>query len=590
MLLINAHTLLLEEFYGDAAPEYIILSHTWEADEVTLEDWKQPAIARAKRGYTKIIKTCEIARTRFGVDYVWVDTNCIDKRSSAELSEAINSMFQWYRNAKVCLAYLADVDLGEGADRQPDDWNKAISEPGWSAGGRFQRSSEQFRASRWFTRGWTLQELLAPRHVLFLSEGWQYIATKAHLQREISDITGIPKMALGGFPIGRWSVAEIMSWASRRSTSRVEDRAYSLMGLFDINMPLLYGEGFKAFRRLQEEIIKVSNDQSIFAWDLLLPPSVKQSTIIHMADLAPSPEHFKWVAPHRPNMVKDWVTTHGSRMARSRRRVPFVDRGHYMMTNSGLWITVPLVLTHDKTTFLMPIEFVLRDNRKRPRKYYLVMHSLDGVNFSRAPGFPLPIGLKLRMNPTLSYQTVYFTRSSPLRGFNGTIDPPLYQHVVVAVLWDYSGWDDVGFATLEPSDDGWQPQERDAEPSATLNLHATGRPEHYCRVFSLRDPRTEDPVYVLVASHPSNNRSKQLWKAYKLPDCPESSDTYLNLFDKLRQDKDAAPDLSPQGPYVFLQYPHWGEGSRLMRPHHPVVCVMHSAFVDGPEAIESDLD
>jgi len=146
-------------------------------------------------------------------------------------------MYQWYQNADVCYAFLADVP-----------------------------SITTLEDSRWFTRGWTLQELTAPSKVVFLNDRWEVLGTKASLHQEISDCTRIPvDILLGGDPEGA-SVAQRMSWAATRQTTRLEDRAYSLMGLFGVNMPLLYGEGEKAFVRLQEEILKISDDHSIFAW------------------------------------------------------------------------------------------------------------------------------------------------------------------------------------------------------------------------------------------------------------------------------------------------------------------------------------
>ena len=163
------------------------------------------------------------------------DLCCIDKTSSAELSEAINSMYRWYQESGVCYAYLADVP--------PNAFSK----------------------SRWFTRGWTLQELIAPSTVIFLDQKWQEIGTKSSLQRVISEITGIPTDILLGGDLEDASIAQRMSWASKRETTRVEDAAYCLMGIFSIHMPMLYGEGERAFIRLQEEIMRVSDDHSLFA-------------------------------------------------------------------------------------------------------------------------------------------------------------------------------------------------------------------------------------------------------------------------------------------------------------------------------------
>ncbi|KAL8997680.1 MAG: hypothetical protein Q9169_003087 [Polycauliona sp. 2 TL-2023] len=239
MWLINAHTLRLEEFLGEKAKEYVILSHRWEDDEVSFKDMQNLDLAASKKGFEKIRKTCELA-IRDGYEYAWVDTCCINKESSTELSEAINSMFQWYEAAAVCYAFLSDVKVGE-----------------------------ELGNSVWFQRGWTLQELLAPRKVNFCDGLWHWIGTKGTLSKIIAQRTGIDEAALAGRDLSQYSIAQRMSWASKRVTTRIEDLSYCLLGLFEVNMPLLYGEGPKAFMRLQEEIIKQSDDHSIFAWPML---------------------------------------------------------------------------------------------------------------------------------------------------------------------------------------------------------------------------------------------------------------------------------------------------------------------------------
>ncbi|KAI0690924.1 hypothetical protein C8T65DRAFT_745633 [Cerioporus squamosus] len=192
----------------------------------------------------KIRRACDVAHAH-GYQYIWIDSCCIDKTSSAELSEAINSMFTWYQNASVCYAFLADV---------PSEQNP-------------RAKNSDFGRSRWFTRGWTLQELIAPRSVVFLSKDWQIIGTKTTLANTIEAITTIPFSVLTfHIPLHDVSVAQRMSWASERKTTRVEDEAYSLMGIFDINMPTLYGEGQRAFNRLQEEILTRIPDQTLFTW------------------------------------------------------------------------------------------------------------------------------------------------------------------------------------------------------------------------------------------------------------------------------------------------------------------------------------
>ena len=251
MRLINTRTLRLEEFFG-TIPEYAILSHTWGREEVTFEEFSQGQ-GTTKPGYDKITAACRKARNH-GIDYCWVDTCCIAKSSSAELSEAINSMFNWYKQAKTCYVFLFDLDSADvNTDGTNDDTAMSIT--------------ARLARCRWYTRGWCLQELIAPKELRFYDRNWKYIGTKSSLTQSIFDITGIDHDVLEDS--SRLFVAPIarrMSWASKRETTRVEDMAYSLLGIFDVNMPMLYGEGKKAFIRLQEEIIKKSNDLSIFAW------------------------------------------------------------------------------------------------------------------------------------------------------------------------------------------------------------------------------------------------------------------------------------------------------------------------------------
>ncbi|KAL0253343.1 hypothetical protein SLS55_010319 [Diplodia seriata] len=203
---------------------------------------EEKEIMRAQMAQPRQSVVAEAVNDR--LNYVWIDTCCIEKSSSAELSEAINSMFAWYSGADVCYAYLFDVPDHSGTD----------------ATGPLGRS-------QWFRRGWTLQELIAPQKMTFYSEGWVEIGPKLTLRNVLASITGINADVLAGTkPVMSCSIAMRMSWAAKRKTTRKEDEAYSLMGLFDINMPMLYGEGGKAFIRLQEEIMKNTEDESIFAW------------------------------------------------------------------------------------------------------------------------------------------------------------------------------------------------------------------------------------------------------------------------------------------------------------------------------------
>ena len=245
MRLLRASNITLEEFPEDRIPSYAILSHTWGTDEVTYQDiGNTNPKTRRSAGYRKLENCCSQA-VADGFEYVWIDTCCIDKTSSAELSEAINSMYRWYREAQVCYAYLSDVTV----TGYPSSYTKCVD----------------FDQSRWFSRGWTLQELLAPSNVVFYDINWVEIGTRSNLRAILQKVTGIDGSALQGRD-SETSVATKMSWASRRKTTGTEDMAYSLMGLFNVNMPIIYGEGENAFMRLQQEIMQMSADQSIFAW------------------------------------------------------------------------------------------------------------------------------------------------------------------------------------------------------------------------------------------------------------------------------------------------------------------------------------
>lgn len=255
MRLLNTISITLAEFFGDATPPYAILSHTWEKEEVLLADL-QNGTAESKKGYAKLTGCC-IKAAEQGFQWVWIDTCCIDKTSSAELSEAINSMYQWYESSVICYAYLQDVVVeskaSEGAATRTPSGKHAVAD---------------FCKSRWFTRGWTLQELLAPKVVEFYTYDWEEIGTKASLASFISLATDIPTRILWGHALSTCTVAERISWASARQTTREEDMAYCLLGLFGVNMPLLYGEGHKSFLRLQEQILKQEEDYSLFTWTL----------------------------------------------------------------------------------------------------------------------------------------------------------------------------------------------------------------------------------------------------------------------------------------------------------------------------------
>ena len=320
MYLLNTTTKRLSQFFDEQRPTYAILSHTWGDEEVTyqdLHDFHQTGSGREESsspisswaGWRKIEACCGQA-SKDGFKWVWIDTCCIDKSSSAELSEAINSMFAWYRESKLCYAYLEDV-----IDATED----------------IAAVDSCFRHSRWFTRGWTLQELLAPRRIRFLNSSWQVIGQlekASKLTEVISEITSIPSPFLEGLDLQNANTAMRMSWASKRDTTRTEDLAYCLLGIFDINMPLLYGEGMKAFRRLQEEILRRTYDHSLLAWGLLpWDEGYSLSSTEPCGILATSPSEFATCGS---------LNICCSRFERSN------PGKEYQMSNEGLRIQLPL--------------------------------------------------------------------------------------------------------------------------------------------------------------------------------------------------------------------------------------------------------
>lgn len=326
----------LTQFFGDV-PRYAILSHTWGPEEVTFRDMME-GNGTSKTGFDKI-RFCGEQASRDDLQYFWVDTCCIDKSSSAELSEAINSMYAWYQKASVCYAYLSDI------------------------------SPELMYEARWFRRGWTLQELIAPSHVKFFSKDGDFIGTKSDRKTELSAITGIDEAVLAGKDLFQVPVAERMSWASKRTTTRVEDIAYCLLGLFDVNMPLLYGEGIKAFQRLQKKIVKQSNDHSLFAWsdnprsDDPRSDDIQPGQIRLAGPLATSPSQFVNAGD---------VTSYAAE-----------NEEPYSMTNKGLriWLRMKKALPNDDTLYIAALSCYRIGTFIGP--VVLVLEHLQGNEFAR---------------------------------------------------------------------------------------------------------------------------------------------------------------------------------------------------------------
>lgn len=306
-----------------ASPRYAILSHRWYNRECTFQDYDPDSIRTPDpktKCYSpqawKIRGACAQARVD-GLKWLWIDTCCINKESSAELSEAINSMFRWYRDSFVCYVYLNDVTVHTGfrvCDRSGKQRGLAYSE--------------------WFYRGWTLQELLAPKVLAFFDRDWRCIGSRSALASDIEQITGIGAEYLDGSKnMKNACIAVKMSWMAGRKTTRIEDRAYSLLGIFDINLTPVYGEREKSFLRLQRALLESCTDESLFAWraskNATSMPRAMDMRECREGDwglLAPSPDYFRSCGD---------LTIKG-RGNRSRRA-----DGGFILTQQGIRLNVP---------------------------------------------------------------------------------------------------------------------------------------------------------------------------------------------------------------------------------------------------------
>ncbi|OJA14572.1 hypothetical protein AZE42_06368 [Rhizopogon vesiculosus] len=272
--------------------KYAILSHRWlDEGEPTYEEMKS-GTARGP-GYWKLKKFCEKAWS-FKVEFAWSDTCCIDKSSSTELDQSIRSMHRWYYNSDICIVHLAESETIE--DMMYDEWTR---------------------------RGWTLQELLAPVNIKFFNKYWMPMTRdandkspkKTEIMQKLEIATGIPHKDLWIFQPGPARVDERMTWAAKRKTTRVEDVAYSLMGMFDVSLQIAYGEGRdRAFSRLIEAIMQ-GGDPSVLNWT--------GEPLLHSSSRAipRSPENFSGRTLQLPR-----------------------DLGQLEMTMTSLGLRVPLVV------------------------------------------------------------------------------------------------------------------------------------------------------------------------------------------------------------------------------------------------------
>ncbi|KAJ4250937.1 hypothetical protein NW762_011587 [Fusarium torreyae] len=364
MRLINVDSLQLETFFGDQIPPYAILSHRWGNDdeEVSFEDVRGGYTQ--KSGMQKIVGCCAQAKMD-NIKYAWIDTCCINKDSSKELDEAINSMFQWYRRASVCYTYLADIPADD------DAWDPA----------------SKFFSSSWFRRGWTLQELLAPGELRFYDQEWNFMGSKADLSGEIETITGIPReFLLGWVDFHKASVAQRMSWASKRETKREEDIAYCLLGIFDVTMPMIYGEGRKAFERLQLKIMEQTTDDSILAWgvqDSRSEPSTKSWLgSISAGVFASSPAAFAncgdIVPRAKDSAPANTFVVSGGYVRTSLRVLPHSPMGEYGLLNCGPRDSNDVIIGIP----LLPTTMSINDEYMRPQGHPPFFYMESGTDAS----------------------------------------------------------------------------------------------------------------------------------------------------------------------------------------------------------------
>ena len=340
MRLLHTTTGKFKEFSNPRQVRYAILSHVWSTEEQSYEETCQilsntPSGTTALSRYSHKIRCfCRVA-SKQGFEWVWIDFSCIMKSSSSELDESINSMYDWYRYAATCYAFLHDLD------------DKDL------AGSNFP---QEFGNSKWFTRGWTLQELIASRVLVFLSKNWQVIGSKRNLAALIERVTGIDRSVLTfSRSLESFSIACRMSWAASRTTTRLEDEAYALMGIFGVKIPISYGEGRYAFIRLQEEIVKQYPDQTIFAWGRLLPPYnfefVSYGTITQelKRNEAPAESLNQYLLASGPRQFKESSTFQPlSRRAFSRLLGLSPERTYQLFTPTayGMHAYVPLLTIH----------------------------------------------------------------------------------------------------------------------------------------------------------------------------------------------------------------------------------------------------
>ncbi|RPD54413.1 HET-domain-containing protein [Lentinus tigrinus ALCF2SS1-7] len=390
MRLLNTTTGRFQVIIDPRSVRYAILSHVWSRPEdgpgyKPEQSYQDVARRIAQAGpdgdalsklSEKIRKACEIARMH-GFEFIWIDTCCIDQTSSAEVSESINSMFEWYSCSNVCYAYLDTVEPKDHA----------------------RQKVSHFRRSRWFKRGWTLQELIAPQNVLFLSKAWTIIGTKYSLAHIIEEETEIDAEVLryNRMP-SQVPVAQRMGWASKRSTTKTEDAAYCLVGIFGVNLTPIYGEGAaNAFIRLQKAILESSPDQSIFVWGKHVSASSLPKLSVDSAYSAAAPDPYL-LASSPTNYIEGIPQIASISPERLAERLggQTVRYPRYSLTSSGLCTRLPLIqYTHSDVDYWLA---VLSCEDREGNLIALVLHPVSGPlpsspTHSRPPETVLCVGV-----------------------------------------------------------------------------------------------------------------------------------------------------------------------------------------------------
>ncbi|KAI0515468.1 HET-domain-containing protein [Xylaria bambusicola] len=472
MWLINVKTRLLEEFIGLGIPEYAILSHTWEMDqEVTFQEFSREPRSNAKKGYWKIDQTCQQA-IQDGLAYVWADTCCIDKSSSAELSEAINSMFRWYQRASVCYVYLSDLLRAIG----PED--------------------ASLEYCRWFQRSWTLQELIAPRNIKFYSCNWDFCFNKPQASVWLSRIANINLEVLQHEKsLTTVCVAQKMSWARSRKATRVEDIAYSLLGIFDINMPLLYGEGDKAFMRLQYEIIRSTPDLSILAWSNdpksgyeYAAPSECDRTLFSTV-LASSPESFRGCHNYR-----DLQNHSTPDFSVSNRGIQIRAKFGLTLSNNSAQEVLP-VCQFEIWTLAIKVRNVGAGCyvRQDPMELVSVVPWQMSHRFMSTPFLLTQPVWKDSWDTTFGWEPILSSRHC---GLQVVLDSSME----ISRRWPWTKWDEVDrlFFGPEDSDLGWAALKIVGEPPDDFVVQGDRQPLNFLLyVFGWAKPQSERPRYTL---------------------------------------------------------------------------------------------